>query len=79
MPRLDKTGPRGAGPGTGWGLGPCSGGMGRSRSMRGMMRGWFDRRWTAEDQKTALTEEEKYLEQELEAIRKEQATLKDQK
>jgi len=31
MPRFDGTGPLGYGPGTGWGLGPCGGGMAYGR------------------------------------------------
>jgi hypothetical protein len=33
MPRFDATGPFGAGPGTGWGMGPC--GAGRRRGFGG--------------------------------------------
>jgi hypothetical protein len=46
MPGFDGTGPRGQGPGTGWGLGPC--GAGRRRGIgRGIGRGgWGGRpRW----------------------------------
>jgi len=43
MPRFNRTGPWGAGPGTGWGLGPCGAGMawrrGRRRG-RGINRGF---------------------------------------
>jgi hypothetical protein len=52
MPGYDGTGPMGAGPGTGWGLGPCGAGRRRgiSRSMgrgaRGFGRGAYGRpRW----------------------------------
>lgn len=38
MPRYNGTGPGGLGAGTGWGLGPCGGGMAYGR--RGGGRGW---------------------------------------
>jgi len=44
MPNNNGTGPQGAGPNSGWGRGPCGGGMARGRMFgnkgRGM-RGWF--------------------------------------
>lgn len=49
MPGFDGTGPRGQGPGSGWGMGPC--GAGRRRGFgrgfgRGMGRGaWGRPRW----------------------------------
>jgi hypothetical protein len=49
MPGFDGTGPRGQGPGSGWGMGPCGAGgrRGFSRGMgRGMGRGaWGRPRW----------------------------------
>lgn len=57
MPGFDGTGPWGAGPGTGWGLGPCGAGwrrgFGRFRGWWGFGRGgrgfgrfcWWGRRW----------------------------------
>jgi len=38
MPGFDATGPRGLGPGTGWGRGPCGAGM-----RRGAARSWGQR------------------------------------
>lgn len=37
MPRFNGTGPLGAGPGTGWGMGPCGSGMRRGAGCYG---GW---------------------------------------
>lgn len=34
MPGFDQTGPAGYGPGTGWGMGPCGGGMAFRRGFR---------------------------------------------
>lgn len=44
MPRFDKTGPAGAGPKTGRGMGPCGGGQGFSGRGKGAGRG-FGRRF----------------------------------
>ncbi|MFA5746563.1 MAG: DUF5320 family protein [Candidatus Paceibacterota bacterium] len=72
MPQLDKTGPMGEGPGTGRGTGPCG---------AGMLRGWgccgFGRRRfiSPKNELSALEEEEKALEKELETIREEKAAL----
>ena len=67
MPRLDSTGPRGSGPRTGRGCGPCCVYSPRRRVL------------TPKDEKEALDEEEKMLEKELKAVREEKETLKDQK
>jgi len=41
MPGFDRTGPRGAGPRSGWGRGPCGRGMGFGRGFgRGFGAGW---------------------------------------
>jgi len=78
MPRFDGTGPLDAGPGTGWGLGPCGAGM-------GWRRGWgrwsgrclsFRRFISPKNELAALEEEEKMLEEELAAIKEEKAALK---
>ncbi|AEB09437.1 DUF5320 domain-containing protein [Desulfobacca acetoxidans] len=54
MPGFDGTGPRGQGPGTGWGMGPCGtgfrrgygGGFGRGfRGSRSRWGGWGRPRW----------------------------------
>ena len=69
MPKMDGTGPMGAGAMTGRGMGPCGGGMRHGWSggfMRGMGRSFgFGRRWTTTDEKSALEDEVKILEQEL--------------
>jgi hypothetical protein len=57
MPRFDRTGPLGYGPGTGWGMGPCGYGRGMGR------------RFIAEKKKRMLEEEVKDLEEELKAIK----------
>ena len=86
MPRLDKTGPSGQGPMTGRGLGSCGAGAGagagagRGRGNRfGMGRGpgrAFGRNWfgSRADPKKNLVEYKKFLEEELEAIKKEESS-----
>lgn len=81
MPGMNGTGPRGMGPGTGRGAGPCCGSFGRGMGAR--MRGggwrsffaWPRRRWTKEEEKEVLKEEEKELKRELEEVRKEKEEL----
>jgi hypothetical protein len=66
MPRFDGTGPTGIGPGTGRRLGPCFG-FGTAYGRRGLGR-YFNWRWpqNKKDQKKALTDYKKALEEELE-------------
>jgi len=76
MPRYDRTGPIGAGPGTGRGFGPC--GFGRRRGAdRGLGRYFPCWDWpeTKEDQKNALEDYQKALEEELEDVKKEAEEL----
>jgi len=73
MPRRDRTGPYGYGPGTGWGLGPC--GAGTRRGWAGGGYG-FRRFISPKNELAALTDEEKLLEEELAAVREEKAALK---
>ncbi len=68
MPAFDGTGPRGQGPMTGRGLGPCGLGMRRGR-----------RFVSPRNELAALEEEEKMLEEELAMIREEKSALKGQK
>lgn len=68
MPRFDGTGPYGYGPMTGRGFGFCRGGF-----------GYPMRRWLPQDELAELETEERFLADELEAIRKRRAELKDQK
>ena len=83
MPNLDGTGPRGQGPGTGRGLGPCGQGSGfrrgGGRGFRRMATAGLQRPWTAKDETEALVQEEKCLKEELEAVKKAQTDLKKQK
>lgn len=60
MPKFDRTGPRGTGPMTGRGLGPCGGGLRRGFGCF-LGRGWFNRPWLSKNEKEALNEEEKAL------------------
>lgn len=65
MPRFDGTGPRGQGPMTGRGLGPCR--IGKS----------FCRNWPKEkeEQKKVLSDYKKALEEELEDVKKQEQDL----
>jgi len=80
MPGFDKTGPRGEGPMTGRGFGPCGLGLGWRRRFgpgRGMGR-YFGWNWPqdSQGQKEALAEYKKALEEELEDVKKEEEDLK---
>ena len=75
MPRFDKTGPLGVGPGTGLGLGPCGAGL-----RRGFARGFGWRRFiTKKEESEVLKEEAEDLEQELKAVKERLTELKNQK
>jgi len=80
MPRLDMTGPMGAGPRTGRGMGPCGGGLGRKRGWRSMRgRGWFgfnNQEVGKEEQLKTVTTYRESLEKELEEVKKEEEKLK---
>ena len=86
MPRLDGTGPMGSGPGTGWGLGPCGGGMAYGRQARGRGLGWR-RFWgrypyaapSKKEESDMLSGEAEILEEELKAIKARLSQLKGQK
>ncbi|MFA5532450.1 MAG: DUF5320 domain-containing protein [Candidatus Shapirobacteria bacterium] len=82
MPNRDKTGPAGAGPLTGRGLGPCGQGnrqgFGCGRGFgRGLGRyfGW-DQPQTEAEQKQSLVDYRKALEEELEDVKKQESNLK---
>ncbi|MDD5433139.1 MAG: DUF5320 domain-containing protein [Candidatus Pacebacteria bacterium] len=78
MPRFDGTGPMGYGPGTGWGLGPCGGGMAYGR--RGFGRFWrFGPQVTKKEEQEMLEQEVGILESELKSIKERLAEIKDQK
>lgn len=76
MPRLDKTGPRGQGPLTGRGMGPC--GFGRGRGW-GYFGGYGMRQFASpKNELAALENEEEMLKEELAAIHEEIVSLKGQ-
>ncbi len=81
MPRCNGTGPGGFGPGTGWGMGPCGGGMGFRRGFgRGFGRFWrFGSQITKKEEKEMLEEEVGVLEDDLKAIKARISELKGQK
>lgn len=68
MPRFDGTGPRGFGPGSGRGMGPCGEGIGR---------GYGRRFYTKKEEAGMLTEEVEDLEKELAAMKERLSELKD--
>ncbi len=78
MPGFDKTGPRGQGPMTGRGFGPCGSGMrrggGRGRGL-GRYFGWNSPQ-TKEEGKKDLEEYVKALEEELGDVKKELSVSK---
>ncbi len=81
MPKFDGTGPRGQGPMTGRGFGPCGKGLGMGLGGgrgygRGLGRyfGW-NQPQTKEEKLKALADYKKALEEELEDIKKEEADL----
>jgi hypothetical protein len=62
---------------SGWGRGPCGGGLRRGcGGWFGRGLGYFGRRWTADDEKSALDEEEKILKEELAQVQKAKEDLK---
>jgi len=84
VPNKDKTGPAGQGPVTGKGFGPCGKGLGSGRGFgcgrgfgRGLGRyfGWNQPQTEAE-QKQALIDYRKALEEELEDVKKQEEELK---
>lgn len=82
MPRFDGTGPLGAGPRTGRGLGPCGGGMAWGRGY-GRGFGWCCPycsssypRLTKKEEAEVLTGEAEILEEELKAVKERLGNLK---
>lgn len=75
MPYQDGTGPLGQGAGTGRGQGPCGTGVRCGRFGGNRFRRFF----SATNEKEALVQEEKALENELKAVRQAQKDLKNQK
>lgn len=81
MPKFDRTGPRGAGPSTGRGMGPCGygGGYGMGCGFgRGMGMGGRQF-FTRKEESEMLEDEIEDLENEMEAIKERLAELKAQK
>jgi len=80
MPKFDRTGPFGYGPGSGWGLGPCMGRRFRRGAGRGRGYGWgcspFMQEITKTEEKELLKEETDFLEEELKALKKRLSELK---
>ena len=82
MPKLDATGPRGQGVGTGRGMGNCGfAGVAVGRRMGFGCRGGYGRRRfiSPKNELSALEEEERILKEELEFIKAEKEALKAQK
>lgn len=83
MPGGDRTGPRGLGPATGWGFGPCGSGMKKGFG-RGFGRGYRWRRIAAnqnaeetnEQEIAFLEDESKLIEHEQELLRQELENIK---
>lgn len=80
MPAQNGSGPFGMGPKTGRGFGPCGLGLGWRRRFgpgRGMGRYFGSWVWpqTKDDQKKALVDYHKALEEELEDVKKEEDNL----
>jgi hypothetical protein len=74
MPRLNGTGPRGLGAGTGRGFGICC-----PRTGRGLNTGYGFRGLAKSDQKSVVEEDIKILKEELKAAEEELKSLKGQK
>ena len=78
MPRQDKTGPMGMGPGTGRGMGPCGkgldSGLGMGRGYGRAMCGWFYRKYQAmpkDERRELLKSEIEDLKQEMQMVEEE--------
>ncbi|WP_157367272.1 DUF5320 domain-containing protein [Aminiphilus circumscriptus] len=83
MPGRNGTGPRGMGPATGWGCGPCGMGFRRGFCRGGAFRaqgGWGGgmplSQWvpSSEVERNALEQEAEYLEQRLNQVRSRMAS-----
>ena len=82
MPQFDKTGPGGAGPRTGRGMGQCGGGMRQGRCGCGFGYGRFGGRYlsqpklTKEEETGILSEEAEMLQKDLEEVKGRLSELK---
>ncbi|MCG2695993.1 MAG: DUF5320 domain-containing protein [bacterium] len=74
MPKLNGTGPRGLGAGTGRGFGLCC-----PRSGRTLNTGYGFKGYAKQDEKSIIEEDIKILKEELKAAEEELKSLKDQK
>ena len=75
MPQLDKTGPAGAGPRTGRGMGQCGGGIAYGRCGCGFGYGRFGGRYPAQP-KLTKKEETEILNEEAEMLQKDLEEVK---
>ena len=80
MPMKDGTGPRGMGPKTGRGFGPCGYGLGwrnndSPRRGLGSYFGFYNQPQSKDEKRQALAEYKKALEEELEDINREEKDL----
>ena len=73
MPGMDGTGPRGLGPGTGWGRGPCV------RGLRPRFRMFWRRIEPITKEEAVLKEDLEVLESELKRIREKLKSLESEK
>jgi hypothetical protein len=79
MPNLDKTGPKGAGPATGRGCGPCGGDITWKKG-HGKFFGWYDDSdMTKEEKIEMLEKKEKFLEDKVKMIKDRIKELKNSK
>ena len=85
MPQFDRTGPAGAGPRTGRGMGQCGTGMAYGRCGRGFgpgrFGGWYPSqpKPTKKEETEILNEEAGMLQEDLEVIKKRISELKGRK
>lgn len=79
MPGFNGTGPRGFGPGTGRGLGPCGAGQargfGRGRGFCWWRRPLAGKIMSRREERSLLEQEEQTLQEELEGIKKRKEEL----
>ena len=80
MPRLNGTGPRGLGPRSGWGNGPCGRGMGRGGCGFGRFGAYPSLpRLSKEEETEILKEEVQVLQEDLKEMQERLTQLKDEK
>lgn len=79
MPNLNGTGPMGQGPCTGRGMGNCGGAKNVARGGCGCRRRFGGSARFSQNNTQSLEDEEKFLLEELEVVRKEKKNLKKEK